>query len=63
MAATKTPYPFPVNAPSPSIDNVKMLGDITELNKPISTMLHTATDPKLIIVVMTSRNAKVISNR
>ena len=57
MAITNTPDPFPVIAPKPSIESVKMLGNMMELNKPIATMVHTATEPKLSIVAITSRNA------
>ena len=59
IAATRTPEPASVSGPRPSIDKVKMLGNITELKNPIARMLQTATVPRLSIEVVTRAKATI----
>src|SRR5580704_2077206 len=49
IAATNSPEPSPVSGPRPSIASVKMVGNITELNKPTAMIVHIATWPKVSI--------------
>src|SRR5690348_15479821 len=45
IAITSRLDTLPVSAPNFSIPSVKMLGNITELNRPIAITLHIATEP------------------
>jgi hypothetical protein len=59
IAATKTPEPASVSGPRPSIDKVKILGNITELKNPIARMVQTANEPRLSIEVVMSAKATI----
>src|ERR1035441_10610267 len=54
---TSRPEPLAVNGPSCSMLNVKMVGNITELNRPTRMMLPIATPPVVATEVHTNADA------
>ena len=57
IAVLSSPEASPVNGPNPSMPNVKMVGNMMELKKPIARMLIMATWPVVAIEMQTSKAA------
>ena len=57
MAIHNKPDPFGFNSPIPLIANVKIVGNIIELNKPTARILHMDSNPVVLIEIIISKMA------